>query len=178
MFHFFHFFIFLLFHFFHFFIFSYFFILFHFFFFFVGCSKSDFFLGLDFVTISLDSSCVKNQFWGPSRVVTPLSPLFLFFLLFFLPFFFFFFFFFIFSHFLFISSFFCTLRPVHLQAWWAVFSPRVCKVLAELGSRGLGLEGGKQMDLLLVAGSPFVNPCALLSHQGRHCRRHRDVHNH
>ena len=32
------------------------------FFVFVGCSKSDFFLGLNFVTISLDSSFVKNQF--------------------------------------------------------------------------------------------------------------------
>ena len=28
-----------------------------------------FFLGLNFVTISIDSSYVKNQFWGPSRVV-------------------------------------------------------------------------------------------------------------
>ena len=27
------------------------------------------FLGLNFVTISLDNSYVKNQFWGPSRVV-------------------------------------------------------------------------------------------------------------
>ena len=54
------------------------------FFFFVGCSKS-FFLGLNSVTISFDSSYVKNQFLGPSRVRTPLGPLFLFFLLFFLP---------------------------------------------------------------------------------------------
>ena len=83
------------------------------FFVFVGCSKSDFFLGLNFVTISLDSSYVKNQFLGPSRVVkkggTPLGPLFLFFLLFFSTVFlslFLLFFFFIFSHFLFISSFF------------------------------------------------------------------------
>ena len=37
------------------------------FFVFVGCSKSDFFLGLNFVTISLDSSYVKNQFLGPTR---------------------------------------------------------------------------------------------------------------
>ena len=45
--------------------------------------KSDFFLGLNFVAISLDSSYVKNQFLGSSRVVgTPLGPLFLFFLLF------------------------------------------------------------------------------------------------
>ena len=43
--------------------------------FFVGCSKSDFFSGLKFVTISLDSSYVKNQFLGPSRVVyTPFGP--------------------------------------------------------------------------------------------------------
>ena len=50
-----------------------------FFFVFVGCSKSDFFLGLNFVTISLDNSYVKNQFLGPSRevVVTPLGLLFL-----------------------------------------------------------------------------------------------------
>ena len=59
------------------------------------------FLGLNFVTISLDNSYVKNQFLGPSRVV-PLWALFsFFFLLFFLPFFVFFlhFYFFIFSHF-------------------------------------------------------------------------------
>ena len=53
------------------------------FFFFVGCSKSDFF---NFVTISLDSSYVKNQFLGPSRVV-PLWALFSLFPTFFLPFF-------------------------------------------------------------------------------------------
>ena len=58
------------------------------------------FLGLNFVTISLDSSDVKNQFWDPSREGTPLGPPFLFFLLFFrflslsLPFYFL-----IFSHF-------------------------------------------------------------------------------
>ena len=66
------------------------------------------FLGLNFVTISLDSSYVKNQFWDPSRVVyincTPLGPLFLFFSRFF--FVFFLLFIFHFSHFLFISSFF------------------------------------------------------------------------
>ena len=67
-----------------------------------------FFLSLNFVTISLDSSYVKNQFLGPSRVVAPFGPSFPLFL----PFFFFFFlsffllFIFHFSHFLFISSFF------------------------------------------------------------------------
>ena len=47
--------------------------------------------GLNFVTISLDSSCVKNQFLGPSRGyhTPPLGPLFLF-PHFFLPFFVFF----------------------------------------------------------------------------------------
>ena len=70
------------------------------FFVFVGCSKSVFFLGLNFVTISLDSSYVKNQFWGPSRVV-PLWALFSFFFLpFFLLFFVFFSFFLIFCSFL------------------------------------------------------------------------------
>ena len=66
------------------------------------------FLGLNFVTISLDSSYVKNQFLGPSRVVgTPLGPLLLFSYFFFSRFFVFFLaFFFTFSHFLFISSFF------------------------------------------------------------------------
>ena len=44
------------------------------------------FFGLNFVTISLDSSYVKNQFLGPSRVVgAPVGPRFLFFLLFFPP---------------------------------------------------------------------------------------------
>ena len=38
------------------------------FFFFVG-AQNLIFLGLNFVTISLDSSYVKNQFLGPSRVV-------------------------------------------------------------------------------------------------------------
>ena len=56
----------------------------------LGCSKSVFFLGLNFVTISLDSSHVKNQFLGPSRVV-PLWALFSFFSYFLLcPFFVFF----------------------------------------------------------------------------------------
>ena len=66
------------------------------------------FLDLNFVTISLDSSYVKNQFLGPSQVVggTPLGPLFLFFLLFFLPFFVFSLAFIFFPDFLFISSFF------------------------------------------------------------------------
>ena len=53
------------------------------FFFFVGCSKSDFFWALNFVTISLDSSHVKSQFWDPSREgecikKKPLGPLFIF----------------------------------------------------------------------------------------------------
>ena len=78
---------------------------------FVGCSKSDFFLGLNFVTISLDNSYVKNQFLGPSRVGTLWAPLFFFFLIFsyFFPTVFLSFscfLFFIFSHFLCISSFF------------------------------------------------------------------------
>ena len=55
---------------------------FMFFHFFVGCSKSGFFLGLNFVTIALASSNEKNQFLGPSRG-TPLGPLFLFFFRFF-----------------------------------------------------------------------------------------------
>ena len=65
--------------------------IFCFFFFLSGAhSKSDFFLDLNFVTISLDSSHEKNQFLGPSRVYTVpntplLRPLFLFFLLFFSP---------------------------------------------------------------------------------------------
>ena len=37
------------------------------------------FLGLNFVTISLDSSYVKYQFFGPISGGTPLGPLFLFF---------------------------------------------------------------------------------------------------
>ena len=80
--------------FFHFFIFlfSFSFIFFHF----VGCSKS----GINFVTISIDSSYVKNQFWGPSRV-------FLFFLLFCSPFSCFFHF----SHFLFFI--FCFVHVFH-----------------------------------------------------------------
>ena len=74
---------------------------------FVGCSKSDFFLGLNFVTISLDSSYVKNQFGGISRVVIgwyPLGPSFPFFPTFFLPFFVFFLAFY-FSFFLILCSF-------------------------------------------------------------------------
>ena len=55
------------------------------FFVFVGCSNSDFFLSLNFVTISLDSSYVKNQFLGPSRVLSFFLP---FFLSFFLAFYF------------------------------------------------------------------------------------------
>ena len=68
------------------------------FFFFVGCSKSDF-LGINFVTISIDSSYVKKQFLGPSQVV-PLWVLFSFFsYFFFLPFFFFVVFCLVFFHF-------------------------------------------------------------------------------
>ena len=88
-------------------------IFFQIFFVFVWCSKPDFFLGLNFVTISFDSSFVKNQFLGPSRVVvgTPLGPLVLFFPIFscFIYIFFFFFFFFFFNFFIFseekVSSF-------------------------------------------------------------------------
>ena len=58
-----------------------------------------FFLCLNFVTISLDNSHVKKQFLGPSRVVLPLGPLFLFSLLSF-------FLLFSFSFFLIFSSFF------------------------------------------------------------------------
>ena len=74
--------------------------------FFVRCSKSDFFLGLNFVTISLDSSSVKNQFLvSISGGITPLGPLFLFFLLLFSTVFFLsFFLLFIFS----IFSLFCS----------------------------------------------------------------------
>ena len=68
-----------------------------------------FFLGLNFVTISLDSSYVKNHFLGPSWLVffSPLGPLFLFFLLFFLPLFVFLlaFYFFIFCLFYFLMFF-------------------------------------------------------------------------
>ena len=72
--------------------------------------KIGFFLGLNFVTISLDSSCVKNQFWSPSRGVCmyPLWALFSLFSILFFCFFLSFFLLFIchaFS-FLFISSFF------------------------------------------------------------------------
>ena len=65
-----------------------------FFFFFVECSKSDFFFGLNFVTISRLSSYVKHLFLGPSRGVgTPLGSIFFSFL-------FVFFFSIIFYHFL------------------------------------------------------------------------------
>ena len=77
-----------------------------FFFVFLGCSKSEFFWDLNFVTISLDNSHVKNQFLGPSRryppPTLPLGNLFFFFLLFFFRFclsLFVAFYFFIFSHF-------------------------------------------------------------------------------
>ena len=76
------------------------------FFVFVGCSKSDF-LGLNFVTISVDSSYVKSIF-GPISGGTSLGrPLFLFFPLFSSPVFCLVscFFIFHFSHFWFISSF-------------------------------------------------------------------------
>ena len=75
----------------------------------LGAQNLIFFLGLNFVTISLDSSYVKNQCLGQSRVVKPLWAIFyLFFLLFFLPFFCLFscFLFSFFEHFWFISSFF------------------------------------------------------------------------
>ena len=80
------------------------------FFVFVGCSKSDFFLGLNFVTISLDNSSVKNHFFGPISggrylVVPPLGPLFLFFLLFLSPVFLSFFLLLIFSFFVLFCSF-------------------------------------------------------------------------
>ncbi len=77
------------------------------FFVFVG-SQNLIFLGLNFVSISLDSSYVKNQFLGPSRVVVPLWTLSFFPTFFSSRFFCLFpcFLFFIFSHFWFISSFF------------------------------------------------------------------------
>ena len=70
---------------------------------------------LNFVTISLDSSHVKNQFLGPSRVVkTPLGPLFLFFLLFFY-FFSFFLIFCSFLHFFYFLMFFIFLVQFFLK---------------------------------------------------------------
>ena len=57
-----------------------------------GGSKSDFFLGLNFVTISLYSSYVKKSIFGPVSGGTPLGPLFLFFSSFFFLVFFFVFF--------------------------------------------------------------------------------------
>ena len=72
-------------------------------------------MGLNFVTISLDSSHVKNQFLGPSRVV-PLWALFSFFPPFFSPVFFCLFssfLFFHFSQFLNISSFFDFFNVFH-----------------------------------------------------------------
>ena len=99
------------------------------------------FFGLNFVTISLDSSHVKNQFLDPSRVVgSPLGPLFLFFLLcvsprffvFFLAFyifhFFFFFvrFFFFFDFFLmFFFFFFIFLKKKFLLFFFLVFLPNI-----------------------------------------------------
>ena len=67
-----------------------------------------FFLGLNFVTISHDSSYVKNQFLGPSRVVgNPFGPpVFLFFSYFFLSRFLPFLLLFIFSFFSFFDQFF------------------------------------------------------------------------
>ena len=72
-------------------------------------------MGLNFVTISLDSSYVKNQFLGTSLVV-PIWALFSFFFAFFSAvfcLFFFLFFFFIFLIFLFISSFLDFLNVFH-----------------------------------------------------------------
>ena len=65
-------------------------------------------LCLNFVTISLDNSYVKNIFWAHLGRYPPFEASFPFFVVPFFPsfFFFFFFFFFMFSHFLFISSFF------------------------------------------------------------------------
>ena len=83
-------------HFFHFFIFFIFSSFSFIFFVFVGCSKSDFFFGFHFVTISLDSSYVKNQLFEPS---------FPFFPTFFSPAFFVFFLAFYFSFFLIFCSF-------------------------------------------------------------------------
>ena len=56
----------------------------------LGAQNLFFFSGLNFVTISLDSSHVEKQFGGPSRGVVqiPFVPSLRFFLLFFLPFFF------------------------------------------------------------------------------------------
>ena len=86
------------------------FIFFHFLSFSLLGAQNLFFLGLNFVTISLDVSHVKNQFLGPSRVVkeTPSGPLLPFFPTFFfsLVFCFFLVFFEKKSLFLFISSFF------------------------------------------------------------------------
>ena len=79
----------------------------------VGFSKSDFFLGLNFVTISLDNSYVKNQFLGPSRVVPLWALLSFFLLLLFSPVFclfscfLYFHFFYIFCSFLHFLNFFC-----------------------------------------------------------------------
>ena len=78
-------------------------------------------MGLNFVTISLDNSYVKNQFLGPSRVVKKsffkkkknLWALFSFFPLFVLQSFFNFFFLKKFSLFLFISSFFDFFNVFH-----------------------------------------------------------------
>ena len=68
------------------------FIFFHFLSFSLLAAQIMFFLGLNFVTISLHISLKKIQFFGPSRGVLPLRPLFLFFpFLFFSSFFFFFF---------------------------------------------------------------------------------------
>ena len=67
-------------------LFSFFSLFFSFFFFsFVGCPKSDFLWASNFVTISLDSTYVKIQFWCPSRGV-PLWALFSFFFPFFFSF--------------------------------------------------------------------------------------------
>ena len=70
------------------------------------CAQNLIFLGLNFVTISLDSSYVKNQYLGPSSGGRyPLGPLFLFFLVFFFSRFLSVFLLFIFSFFLIFCSF-------------------------------------------------------------------------
>ena len=100
-------------------------IFFHFlsfsFIFFVGCSNLIFFLGLNFVTIALNNSYVKNHFLGTSRVGRyPFGPSFLLFLLLFFSRFLFFFLLFIFHFFrrksFFFSFFLYSFKYVQLLA--------------------------------------------------------------